>query len=36
VFFTHFSPHSVESGVQTDLAKIATVFTDVFLPAGTG
>jgi len=36
VFFTHFSPNSVESGVQTDLAKIATVFTDVFLPAGTG
>jgi hypothetical protein len=36
VFFTHFSPNSVESGVQTDLAEIATVFTDVFLPAGTG
>lgn len=36
VFYTHFSPHSVQSGVQTDLAKIATVFTDVFLPAGTG
>jgi hypothetical protein len=36
VFFTHFSPNSVESGVQADLAKIATVFTDVFLPAGTG
>ena len=36
VLFTHFSPHSVESGVQSDLAKIATVFTDIFLPAGTG
>jgi len=36
VLFTHFSPHSVISGVQSDLAKIATVFTDVFLPAGTG
>jgi hypothetical protein len=36
VFFTHFSPHSVESGVQTDLAEISTVFADVFLPAGTG
>ena len=36
VLFTHFSPHSVISGVQSDLAMIATVFTDVFLPAGTG
>jgi hypothetical protein len=36
VLFTHFSPHSVESGVKSDLAMIATVFTDVFLPAGTG
>jgi hypothetical protein len=36
VFFTHFSPHSVQSGVQGDLARIATVFTDIFLPAGTG
>ncbi len=36
VLFTHFSPHSVILGVQGDLAKIATVFTDVFLPAGTG
>lgn len=36
VLFTHFSPHSVQSGVQGDLAMIATVFTDVFLPAGTG
>jgi hypothetical protein len=36
VLFTHMSPHSVESGVSSDLAKIATVFTDIFLPAGTG
>jgi hypothetical protein len=36
VLFTHFSPHSVQSGVQGDLAMIATVFTDIFLPAGTG
>jgi hypothetical protein len=36
VLFTHFSPHSVESGVRADLARIASVFTDVFLPAGTG
>jgi len=36
VLFTHFSPHSVQSGVQGDLARIATVFTDIFLPAGTG
>jgi hypothetical protein len=36
VLFTHMSPHSVESGVDRDLAKIATVFADIFLPAGTG
>ena len=36
VLFTHMSPHSLESGLDRDLAKIATVFTDVFLPAGTG
>lgn len=36
MLFTHMSPHSVESGLDRDLAKIATVFTDVFLPAGTG
>jgi hypothetical protein len=36
VLFTHMSPHSVESGLDQDLAKIATVFADVFLPAGTG
>jgi hypothetical protein len=36
VLFTHMSPHSVESGLDRDLAMIATVFTDIFLPAGTG
>ena len=36
VLFTHFSPHSVILGLHSDLAEIATVFTDVFLPAGTG
>jgi hypothetical protein len=36
VLFTHMSPHSVQTGVRSDLAKIASVFTDVFLPAGTG
>ena len=36
VLFTHMSPHSVQAGVNADLRAIATVFTDVFLPAGTG
>lgn len=36
VLFTHMSPHSVMSGVDPDLARIATVFDDIFLPAGTG
>lgn len=36
VLFTHLSPHSVEFGINSDMAVIATVFTDVFLPAGTG
>jgi len=36
VLFTHMSPHSLESGLRTDLAAIATAFTDIFLPAGTG
>jgi hypothetical protein len=36
VLFTHMSPHSVELGLKPDLAMIATVFTDIFLPAGTG
>lgn len=36
VLFTHMSPHSVESGLDRDLATIATVFADIFLPAGTG
>jgi hypothetical protein len=36
VLFTHFSPHSVIFSLHSDLAEIATVFTDIFLPAGTG
>lgn len=36
VLFTHMSPHSVEAGLDRDLATIATVFADIFLPAGTG
>jgi hypothetical protein len=36
VLFTHMSPSSVESGLSSDLSEIATVFTDIFLPAGTG
>jgi hypothetical protein len=36
VLFTNMSPHSVESSLDRDLATIATVFTDVLLPAGTG
>jgi hypothetical protein len=36
VLFTHLSPTSVEGGLKPDLAMIANVFTDVFLPAGTG
>jgi len=36
VLFTHMSPHSVETGLDSDLAQIAAVFTDLFLPAGTG
>jgi hypothetical protein len=36
VLFTSMSPHSVESSLNKDLAMIATVFTDVLLPAGTG
>jgi hypothetical protein len=36
VLFTHMSPHSVESGTSSDLAVIATAFSDIFLPAGTG
>jgi hypothetical protein len=34
--FTHMSPHSVESSLDSDLAQISTVFADIFLPAGTG
>jgi hypothetical protein len=36
VLLTHMSPTSLEGGLRTNLAKIATVFTGVFLPAGTG
>jgi hypothetical protein len=36
VLFTHMSPTSISAGLQANLAKIATVFNDVFLPAGTG
>jgi hypothetical protein len=35
VLLTNMSPHSVESSLDRDLAMIATVFTDVLLPAGT-
>lgn len=34
--FTHFSPSSVEVGLQADLHLLATAFTDVFVAAGTG
>jgi hypothetical protein len=34
--FTHFSPHSVEIGLDADLAMMASVFTAVFVAAGTG
>lgn len=34
--FTHFSPYSVEVGVDADLQMLATAFTDVFVAAGTG
>ncbi|MEU7872911.1 hypothetical protein [Dactylosporangium sp. NPDC049140] len=34
--FTHLSPSSLETDLQTDLAMLAKVFTDVFLAAGTG
>lgn len=36
VLFTHMSPHSVDMGLDRDLAQVAVVFTDLFLPAGTG
>jgi hypothetical protein len=36
VLFTNMSPHSVESGLNKDLAMIAIVFDGVLLPAGTG
>ena len=34
--FTHFSPHSLEVSLDTDLTMMATVFTAVFVAAGTG
>jgi hypothetical protein len=36
VLFTHLSPHSLEVGLGPDLDMIATVFTDLFVAAGTG
>lgn len=36
VLFTHFTPSSVEVGLDADLAVLASVFTDVFIAAGTG
>jgi hypothetical protein len=36
VLFTHFSPTSVEVGLEPDLDMIAKVFTDLFIAAGTG
>jgi hypothetical protein len=36
VLLTHFSPSSVEVSLDADLATIASVFTDVFVAAGTG
>ena len=36
VLFTHLTPRSVEVRLDGDLATIAPVFTDVFVPAGTG
>ena len=34
--FTHFSPHSVEVDMATDLHLLARAFPDVFVAAGTG
>jgi hypothetical protein len=36
VLFTHFTPSSVEVGLDADLAALASVFTDVYIAAGTG
>jgi len=36
VLFTHFTPSSVEVSLDAGLAAIASVFTDVFVAAGTG
>jgi hypothetical protein len=34
--FTHMSPHSLEIDLDSDLRMLSTVFSDVFLAAGTG
>lgn len=36
VLFTHLSPSSVEVNLNTDIATLGTVFTDLFVAAGTG
>jgi hypothetical protein len=36
ILFTHLSPHSLEVGMDADLAVLAQVFTGVFVAAGTG
>ena len=36
VLFTHLSPNSVEVNLNADMAMLATVFTDLFVAAGTG
>lgn len=36
VLFTHLSPSSVEVSLNADMAMLATVFTDLFVAAGTG
>jgi hypothetical protein len=34
--FTHLSPNSLEVSLEADLSVLATVFTDLFVAAGTG
>jgi len=36
VLFTHMSPTSLDGGLARNLKLIASVFSDLFLPAGTG
>lgn len=36
VLFTHFTPSSLEVGLDADLDVLSQVFTDVFVAAGTG